>query len=638
MQIKRTVLIILFLTLFSSIFHLFFSHRTISFKNNSSSGSLISQNESSNLHYSFFSQREFYDKAFDAYVRIDKNQFDAYAIIDKNQFENLGNSGTKTDKNIRGVVVNHHLLAPDLIAETFNIISSEKPITVALISPNHFFAGRGQIISSLYDWKTPYGVLESDKNLIRKLEDANLLNVEESPFEKEHGISNLVAFIKKTLPSAKIVPLIVKDTFSFRAGDVFAENLNKILPQDSLIIASLDFSHFLPSNAADFHDAKSLAVITNFDYEAIKFLDVDSKPSLRIFLKYLDLKDAKEFTLLKNSNSAKILEDEKISETTSYITGFFSLGDKKENNQITLLSFGDLMLDRYVKKEVDENGKNYPFLNIERFLGGSDLVLANLEGSFTDFQAKPLDPNNTIFTFNPDLVPALKRLGFNIFNLANNHSLDFGKTGFGQSKNYLKNSVLDYFGDPQNNTDISIIKNIRGTKIGFVGFNEFNSNFSRVIDEIKKIKQETDFVVVYAHWGKEYQENFSKNQQTKAHQFIDAGADVVLGSHPHIIQPIEVYKNKVIFYSLGNFLFDQTFSLKTQQGLGVGIVFGKPNMDYYIFPIEIKNFQIELMDKEKNDIILDKLANDSLASQSIKNQIFQGEIKMKLLNNSTISP
>lgn len=89
------------------------------------------------------------------------------------------------------------------------------------------------------------------------------------------------------MPNAKIVPLIVKDIFSFQSGDDFAENLDKILPENSLIIASLDFSHYLPSNAADFHDEKSLAVLSNFDYDGIKFLDVDSKPALRIFIKLL---------------------------------------------------------------------------------------------------------------------------------------------------------------------------------------------------------------------------------------------------------------------------------------------------------------------------------------------------------------
>lgn len=609
MKVKNVTIVFIFLILFGLIggyFLGFLKNESNKNKFNEQGGGKVA-----NFHYSSFSQKDFFDNAFKN-INIDK--------ISKNQ-------------DIRGIIAPHHLLASNLIANAFYSISSEKPITVVVISPNHFFAGQGQIISSLYDWQTPYGILEPDKNFIKQLQANQLLNIDELPFEKEHGISNLVAFIKKVLPNARIVPLVVKDTLSLKESEIFADNISKILPEDTLFIASLDFSHYLPSQIADFHDAKSLAVLTNFDYEGINFLDVDSKPSLRIFLKYLCSKGASAFNLLDHSNSAYILKDENISETTSYITGFFSLGYQNKSEQATLLTFGDLMLDRYVKKIIDKNGKDYPFQNIKRALIGNDLTLASLEGSFTDFQPKLLDPDNTNFTFDPNLIPALKKIGFNIFNLANNHSLDFGEKGFVQSQTYLKSNNIDYFGSPLNNNRFSIIKNIRGIKIGFIGYNEFNnSDFNKILEEIKKIKQEVNFVVVYAHWGIEYQTTFSKTQQEKARQFIDAGADVVLGSHPHVIQPIEVYKNKAIFYSLGNFLFDQTFSKETQQGLGVGIVFDKTKMDYYLLPIENKGFQVNLLGKEKGDIILTKLANQSLVSENIKKQIIRGQISINNFN------
>ncbi|PIW85912.1 MAG: hypothetical protein COZ95_02025 [Nitrospirae bacterium CG_4_8_14_3_um_filter_50_41] len=162
---------------------------------------------------------------------------------------------------------------------------------------------------------------------------------------------------------------------------------------------------------------------------------------------------------------------------------------------------------------------------MKRVLIGNDLTLANLEGSFTDFQPKSLNPDNINFTFDPSLILTLKKIGFNIFNLANNHSLDFGEKGFTQSQTYLKNNNIDYFGSPLNNNHLSVIKNIRGIKIGFIGYNEFaKSDFNEILEEIKKIKQETDFTVVYAHWGIEYQATFSKIQQGEAHQFIDAEA------------------------------------------------------------------------------------------------------------------
>lgn len=557
-----------------------------------------------NLHYSYFSQKDFFDDAFkDADCK------------------------TNAEKNIKGLVVPHHLLASKLIACAFLSVSSKNPKTIVLLSPNHFFAGKGQITSSISDWRTPYGTLESDKNIIKQLQNSQILSIDETPFEKEHGISGIVPFIKNIFPDSKIIPIIIKDNLLEEKSGIFAENLLKILPPDSLIIASLDFSHYLPSNVADFHDAKSISVMENFDYDGIKFMDIDSKPATEIFLKYLDLSGAKEFNLIENSNSAKILNDKTISETTSYITGFYSqgnaIGDK--NNRIAILAFGDLMLDRYIRKIIDDKGDKYPFENIERFLGGNDITIANLEGSFTDFNPKPLNPNNLTFTFDPAIVPTLKKIGFNLFNLANNHSLNFGKEGLNQSRGYLQKNLLGYFGDPSNINDISIIREIRGIKIGFVGYNEFdNTNIDKIITEIKNLKQLVDFLVIYTHWGTEYRINFSKSQQSKAHQFIDAGADVILGSHPHVIQPIEIYKNKVIFYSLGNFLFDQTFSQKTQQGLGVGIDFGKSQINYYLFPTETRNLQVNLVNG--SSIILKELADTSTAPEDIKKQISVGKI------------
>jgi gamma-polyglutamate biosynthesis protein CapA len=292
---------------------------------------------------------------------------------------------------------------------------------------------------------------------------------------------------------------------------------------------------------------------------------------------------------------------------------------------VTLLAFGDLLLDRYIKREIDRKGVNYPFENIKEFLAGNDLVLANLEGSFTDFRPRKLDPNNTNFTFDPALAPMLKDSGFNIVNLANNHVRDFGKDGFAQSEAYLDKSGIDHFGDFYNE-EPALIKNIRGTKIAFIGYSEFgDSAISGTIKRIKEAKNEADFVVVYAHWGVEYQTDFWPGSQEKGRQFIDAGADAVLGSHPHVVQPIEIYKGKPIFYSLGNFLFDQIFSDEVRHGLAVRLTFDKDKIEYDLYSTEINNFQVNPAGKEKNAEVLLWLSQKSVAPQNIKSQIATGK-------------
>ena len=293
---------------------------------------------------------------------------------------------------------------------------------------------------------------------------------------------------------------------------------------------------------------------------------------------------------------------------------------------VTVLAFGDLLLDRYIKREIDRKGTDYTFKNIKEFLTGNDLVLANLEGSFTDFKARKLDPNNTSFTFDPKLVSILTENKFNLLNLANNHVRDFGKDGFMQSQAYLDKAGISHFGDFYNESP-AVVKNINGLKIAFIGYNEFGKpSIDSTIAKIKEIAPKADYTVVYAHWGAEYQTSPWPGSQEKGRKFIDAGADVVLGSHPHVVQPIEIYKGKPIFYSLGNFVFDQIFSAEVRHGLAVRINFCDDEIEYDLYSTEMKNFQVSFAGKEKSAEVLSWLAIKSIASEDIKMQIMGGKI------------
>jgi poly-gamma-glutamate synthesis protein (capsule biosynthesis protein) len=292
---------------------------------------------------------------------------------------------------------------------------------------------------------------------------------------------------------------------------------------------------------------------------------------------------------------------------------------------VMVLAFGDLLLDRYIKREIDRKGTDYTFKNIKEFLAGNDLVLANLEGSFTDFKARKLDPNNTSFTFDPKLVSILKENKFNLLNLANNHVRDFGKDGFAQSQAYLDKAGISHFGDFYNEGP-AIVKNINGLKIAFIGYNEFGKpSIESTVAKIKETAPKADYTVIYAHWGAEYQTSPWPGSQEKGRKFIDAGADVVLGSHPHVVQPIEIYKGKPIFYSLGNFVFDQIFSAEVRQGLAVRLNFSKDKVECELRSTEMKNFQVDLADAEKNAAVLLWLAKKSVAPEDIKTQIKTGK-------------
>ena len=295
---------------------------------------------------------------------------------------------------------------------------------------------------------------------------------------------------------------------------------------------------------------------------------------------------------------------------------------------VEILAFGDLLLDRYIKLYIDRHGADYPFENIKEIFAGNDIVLANLEGSFTDFAPRPLDPDNTSFTFNPELAAMLKQTGFNLVNLANNHVQDFGRDGFAQSQACLKQNSIGYFGDYYNESP-ALVKEINGQKIAFVGYHSLADPATEgVVEKIKQAHEIADYIIVYTHWGAEYQNDFSKSQQAAGREFIDAGADAVLGSHPHVIQPIEVYNNKPIFYSLGNFLFDQIFSFDVRHGLGVKIIFASNEIEYELIPTQMKNFQVILPDEAAKTLILQNLSAKSVASDDIKAQISSGKFTL----------
>jgi AmmeMemoRadiSam system protein B len=221
--------------------------------------------------------------------------------------------------NVVGAVVNHHLLAPDLIAGTLAKISTSDPITIFLISPNHFTKGTGRIITSNLDWSTPYGILPSDRNAIASLTADNFVSVDETPFDEEHGIYNIIPFIKKAFPNAKIVPLILKHNLTDGEADILAQKISTA--PNSIAVFSFDFSHYQTKQVADQHDNLALNAIRKFDYSQISSLDIDSKPGFRLMLKYAELSQAKDFELTYHSNSANYTGDE--SDTVSYIDGLF---------------------------------------------------------------------------------------------------------------------------------------------------------------------------------------------------------------------------------------------------------------------------------------------------------------------------
>lgn len=247
---------------------------------------------------------------------------------------------------------------------------------------------------------------------------------------------------------------------------------------------------------------------------------------------------------------------------------FFSqlLEEAKNEGPITLIAVGDVMLGRSVNAKMRKlNDFKYPFLKTADFLKSADLTFANLESPF--FDDCPTTNTGMIFCADSRAIEGLVFAGIDVVNLANNHLRNYGETGMKKTVELLNKDNLSIIGLNDN----LVQKEIRGTKFGFLGF-DLTSGYQeeKIIKTVQGNNSKVDVLIVSFHWGNEYAQKPSARQIELAHQIIDAGADLILGHHPHVIQPTEEYQGKLIVYSLGNFIFDQPWSEETKKGL-VGI-------------------------------------------------------------------
>jgi gamma-polyglutamate biosynthesis protein CapA len=249
----------------------------------------------------------------------------------------------------------------------------------------------------------------------------------------------------------------------------------------------------------------------------------------------------------------------------------------------SVLFVGDMMFDRGIRTIAEEKGYLHMFSCAKDLLLAQTVVVGNLEGPITNNDSVsqgtvPGSTDNYQFTFDPAVTDALLLSNIGYVNLGNNHIFNFGREGLLETRQYLSKAGIGYFGDPLLGTSSVARLPLPARAISLISYNKFwEPDATSTETLIEKEKSKGSFVVVYAHWGEEYASS-SDSQAGLARRFIEAGADTVVGSHPHVIQEVEEYLGRPIFYSLGNFIFDKWFSEEVMRGMGVRISFG-PGVD-----------------------------------------------------------
>jgi poly-gamma-glutamate capsule biosynthesis protein CapA/YwtB (metallophosphatase superfamily) len=273
-----------------------------------------------------------------------------------------------------------------------------------------------------------------------------------------------------------------------------------------------------------------------------------------------------------------------------------------------------VMLDRNVALHAKSAGDESLITQVESMFLEVDASVVNLEGTNTTNASVSIPDNTRLqFTFDPHFAGFLKSIGITAVSLSNNHTFDFGEGGYEATKTFLAQSGILSFGSPDNNDTLSTKVLLHGKTLCLVGYEGFvHPNPAPIAAEIERIRPSCDIVVATMHAGEEYFAGYTDQQQTVAHAFIDAGADVVIGTHPHVVEPLEIYKGKAIFYSLGNFIFDQNFSYETTHGLAVLMEWNDTDIQYTLIPITILHEEVSFPDTNNRVQTLSALIDGNL--------------------------
>jgi poly-gamma-glutamate capsule biosynthesis protein CapA/YwtB (metallophosphatase superfamily) len=268
-----------------------------------------------------------------------------------------------------------------------------------------------------------------------------------------------------------------------------------------------------------------------------------------------------------------------------------------------ILLGGDVMLSRFVGRLARaQRDPAFPFRDLAPLLSAADIAFVNLEAPFSD-RGGPVEAG-MVFKSAPDMIAGLELAGIDVVSTANNHARDCGDYGVEFTLDWLARHRIATVGSGRSEEDAhsGAVLTRNGIRFGFLAYTFDQTNgihtdidsriagidLATLREDMARIKTHADVVIVSMHAGVEYAPKPNHQQLDFAHAAIDAGARVVVGHHPHVVQPWERIGDSVVFYSLGNLVFDQFQRVETQHGaLGEVIFAGKSMIRAGLIPVNI---------------------------------------------------
>ncbi|NLV89574.1 MAG: CapA family protein [Tissierellia bacterium] len=280
-----------------------------------------------------------------------------------------------------------------------------------------------------------------------------------------------------------------------------------------------------------------------------------------------------------------------------------------DQNTLTISLVGDIFMDGSLRGLIDRNGIDYPWEMVKDYFQNDDITIGNLETSITT-RGEKWEDKQFNFRSDPKNLEVMKEASLDVVSLANNHSLDYGYVGFLDTLDHLDKYEIKRVGGGRNREEAlkGLILEKNGVKIGVLGFSRvvphvdwyatnkrpgivgaYDVHIDQVIDRVVEMKENVDILVLSIHWGVEGSHIPRQNEIDLARKLIDNGVDIIMGHHPHVLQGIEIYKGRPIFYSLGNFIFSSR-SENTRETMIAQVILKDKTIDKVcIIPCTIDN-------------------------------------------------
>ncbi|MGG1664014.1 CapA family protein [Brevibacillus sp. NRS-1366] len=304
-------------------------------------------------------------------------------------------------------------------------------------------------------------------------------------------------------------------------------------------------------------------------------------------------------------------------------------GSAEEENvdtgeSIKVAFVGDIIMDKSVGGQISRNGVDYPFQKTADFLKRADLTIGNLETSVST-RGKP-EKKEFTYRSKPETLKGLVHAGFDVVNLANNHSLDYGMEALFDTMHHLDQEKIGYVGAGKNEEEAfaPYIQTIMGKRVAVIGLSHVLPNrqwfagknkpglahaysYEPMLSYVRKAVEQSDITIAVMHWNLEYKDFPEPYAREMARKLIDNGVDAIVGSHSHSVMGVEFYRNVPIYYSVGNFVFTTSYNPKGREAMMVELTFTESETKSRVIPVKITSGQPAPMDRQNRKRMVDKL-------------------------------